>query len=1112
MSSLLKRVNGRCGLWTAVLAAGLLLVVVCAAQGVAAATVASPPSVCLDGQYTPEQKLDCAALETLYATTNGDSWKVNTGWLDNSFTPPSYCSWYGVACNGEGRVHELRLPGNQLNGSINPKLSTLHQLVMLDLVGNQLSGLIPPELGNLGLLQHLHLSYNDLSGSIPAELGNLSELRWLLLAGNNLDGTIPPELAKLSSLDLLYLLDNELTGPIPRELGNLGVLRSLYVSGNQLSGSIPPELGNLRNLRWLFLDDNQLSGAIPAELANLFRLEEMRLQQNRLACWKSRHLLEWATDLRDNSPTTAWDYPYPGDVVCSSNLELIGQLGGNFRSVAVQGDYAYLTDGGLHVINVANPAHPTEVSFLDTSGPGRVAVAGEFAYVADVDGGLRIINIANPAAPAQAGFLDLPSSASAVAVAGNFAYVVGEGLSVINVASPSAPFEAGFIDTPGFASAVAVAGDNAYLSYGSYQWQGGLAVVNIASPAAMTVVGNIELGDCTDVAVVGPYAYVTEYYGGLRVFNVADPAAPIEIGAEPTAGDGSVAISAGYAFTAGYYGGLRVFNLTIPAAPVEEGSFDTPGSLGADVAVAGHTAYVAAGDAGLLILQFNPGPCPAVPGNLLQNYCFEDGPGPWIFWTDGAGTYLTSSADPYQGRFAADVAIAQAGSNVQFYQKEIALKPNTQYELSFAAYSSNGNNLSVYLQKHDAPYTNYGLNNFVVDLTTGWKVYDTTFTTKGFPAPVDDGRLRFWLAPYDASNMTYHIDWAVLREVDEANPPIPPYPPVVVPPPGQCSPPIAGNLIANPGFEDGKIAWTFYTDGAGSFTTVSDDPYECASNAKVSISTQGSNVQLYQKEIAVQGGKTYLLRLAARSSGGQDVSLFLHKHGAPYTNYGLNGVQLDLTPAWQVFVVEFTAVGNVPLTDARLRLWLGPFDQNGASFEFDDVVLLPKSAVAALDGPQITEGALAARQIRSQGQPANSVLVQGYFLDGDGAAVWPAATCRTTGRAGATRHGRPCHALPANGKMARVPSTALGSPRWPSPASSRTNRSARSRTGMAWARPCAQLRRERDDRHGAGLQHRLHGTYRGSSCSHEVVVTVPVDRHGSAVDSGAQFNSTVATE
>ena len=37
-----------------------------------------------------------------------------------------------------------------------------------------------------------------------------------------------------------------------------------------------------------------------------------------------------------------------------------------------------------------------------------MAVAGSYAYVADWDGGLRIINVANPAAPVEVGAYDTP--------------------------------------------------------------------------------------------------------------------------------------------------------------------------------------------------------------------------------------------------------------------------------------------------------------------------------------------------------------------------------------------------------------------------------------------------------------------------------------------------------------------------------------------------------------------------------------------------------------------------------------------------------------------------------------------------------------------------------
>ena len=130
--------------------------------------------------------------------------------------------------------------------------------------------------------------------------------------------------------------------------------------------------------------------------------------------------------------------------------------------VAVAGSYAYVADedGGLRVINVANPAAPAEVGpttrrvRLRRGGGGQLRLRGR-RY-----GGLRVINVANPAVPAEVGAYDTPGAAYGVAVAGSYAYVAdyGRGLRVINVANPAAPAEVGFYDTPGIAYGVAVAG------------------------------------------------------------------------------------------------------------------------------------------------------------------------------------------------------------------------------------------------------------------------------------------------------------------------------------------------------------------------------------------------------------------------------------------------------------------------------------------------------------------------------------------------------------------------------------------------------------------------------------------------------------------------------
>ncbi|MEK9136516.1 MAG: carbohydrate binding domain-containing protein, partial [Bacteroidota bacterium] len=153
---------------------------------------------------------------------------------------------------------------------------------------------------------------------------------------------------------------------------------------------------------------------------------------------------------------------------------------------------------------------------------------------------------------------------------------------------------------------------------------------------------------------------------------------------------------------------------------------------------------------------------PAV--NVVSNPSFESGTAPWAFFTNGGGSF-TAVPPGFVGSLAAKLNITAAGSNVQLFQSGISLDPGASYRLSFAAYSSTGHDMSVFLQKHGAPYTSYGLSSYTVDLTTSWLTFTTTFTTTGFVGPVSDARLRFWLAPFAAAGDMYFIDNVVLEKI-----------------------------------------------------------------------------------------------------------------------------------------------------------------------------------------------------------------------------------------------------------------------------------------------------------------------------------------------------------
>ena len=180
-----------------------------------ASGAAPTPSVC---ESRTDKTGDREILEVLYCATGGDDWKNNTNWMSDK----PLGQWRGVTTDDDGRVAELRLPTNNLKGTVPSQLGDLSNLTALSFATNQLSGQIPAELGSLTNLKFLYLAYNQLSGSIPAELGSLVKLEELFLIENRLSGQIPAELGSLTSLNKMYVGrgGNRFTGCIPLRVSN----------------------------------------------------------------------------------------------------------------------------------------------------------------------------------------------------------------------------------------------------------------------------------------------------------------------------------------------------------------------------------------------------------------------------------------------------------------------------------------------------------------------------------------------------------------------------------------------------------------------------------------------------------------------------------------------------------------------------------------------------------------------------------------------------------------------------------------------------------------------------------------------------------------------------
>ena len=211
---------------------------------------------------------DCEALLDAKGDLGGDlNWDTDTAMAD----------WEGVTMS-DGRVSEVWLKDEGLDGSVSAAFGRLDMLTVLNLHTNSLSGTIP-DLSGASMLEELYLPNNDLTGGIPAWLNGSTNLTNLWLWGNQLTGGIP-DLSGLTNLDMLKLANNDLSGEI-----NAAYLPQnvswLIIDRNGFSGDIP-DLSGLTSLELLWLHTNELTGSVPNGTMLPASLDDLNLRDNML--------------------------------------------------------------------------------------------------------------------------------------------------------------------------------------------------------------------------------------------------------------------------------------------------------------------------------------------------------------------------------------------------------------------------------------------------------------------------------------------------------------------------------------------------------------------------------------------------------------------------------------------------------------------------------------------------------------------------------------------------------------------------------------------------------------------------------------------------------------
>lgn len=332
----------------------------------------------------------------------------------------------------------------------------------------------------------------------------------------------------------------------------------------------------------------------------------------------------------------------------SRDVELSGHLGADATVVRLRGSYAYTAFGSeLAVLDLSDPAHPLRAGYIMAAGEVQdLAIAGRYAYLAyryDDTSGFAGVGPVGPA-----------------------------GLQIIDLRDPANPLVVGALELESscaFNPRLTAGGGYVYLGITLCSRFGGiiqnagarLFAVNVSDPGRPQVAGsyNITLfSSIGGLALSGNYLHVSmsrDSGGLLSVFDIADPT-DLSLAGEamlPAIPQG-LALAGSTAYLAAGSSGLLVVDITSPAAPVPVTTLALPGQA-RSVALAGEYALVAAGSAGVRVVDISTPAAPFEAGSFAAPFA-------WDAWASGETAAVAAGSGGLQVLAADLPQLSLAGS------------------------------------------------------------------------------------------------------------------------------------------------------------------------------------------------------------------------------------------------------------------------------------------------------------------------------------------------------------------------------------------------------------------------------------------------------------------
>ncbi|PWA41942.1 polygalacturonase inhibitor 1 [Artemisia annua] len=192
------------------------------------------------------------------------------------------------------RLHKMPfLIGEIPKSPIPSSLSTLPNMIGLDLSRNRLTGSIPESFGQLvsPSLQGLSLSHNMLSGDIPKSIGNMI-IYQIDLSRNNFSGDASMLFGASKNTSVIDISRNNFEFDFTNVRFMAETLNQLDISHNKIYGKIPSQILEASFLQFLNVSYNRLCGEIPSPWKLKYRSESF---DNSSFIHKSQSLFVWIT-------------------------------------------------------------------------------------------------------------------------------------------------------------------------------------------------------------------------------------------------------------------------------------------------------------------------------------------------------------------------------------------------------------------------------------------------------------------------------------------------------------------------------------------------------------------------------------------------------------------------------------------------------------------------------------------------------------------------------------------------------------------------------------------------------------------------------------------------